>query len=122
MIKEIREEIVILASEVGEVSPRESFPWTPPSTAEQANKPLLLKHLKPCPFCGVVPSVRVCGTNSGYEVWCRKCGIPEVREYWDDFCEAYHKRTKQHHTDIPWTISLAGTMTKIIKRWNTRYP
>ena len=111
---------VITSTMVGKPTKDEDFPWTPTNIAEQANKTLLLKHLKPCPFCGMMPTVRVCGTHSGYEVYCNKCGIPEVREYWDDFCEEYHKRTKQRHTDIPWNIPLAGTMNKIIKRWNQR--
>ncbi len=118
--EEIREDIVILANEVGKVSSHDGFPWTPPSSAEETNIPLLKSHLKRCPFCGTRPSVYIAGTHSGYKIICEECYIPSLVEYWDDFIESYHKRTKQSHTSIPWTIGLAGTMTKLIKRWNTR--
>lgn len=112
--------MITSADMVGKPSKDDAFPWTPTETAEQKNIPLLKNQLMSCPFCGGRPSIRVCGTHSGYKVTCDKCGIPKVTEYWGDFCTAYAKRTKRHNYDIPWNISLAGTMNRIIKRWNQR--
>ncbi len=112
-------QIVITASEVGNYNPKGDFPWAPPNEAIGNNLALLLKHLLPCPFCGAKPVVSEVD-GDGIKVICRKCYIPKVVEYCDHFVEVYHHRTKQPHTKVPWTIELAGTMTKVIRLWNQR--
>ena len=118
------EQKIITASEVGHYDPKGDFPWSPPNEAIENNMVLLSKHLLPCPFCGAVPYASETRDGDGIKVTCHTCYIPKVVEFCNDFVEEYHIRTKQPHTKIPWTIGVAGTMTKVIRLWNQRafYP
>jgi len=81
-----------------------------------------MTDLKPCPFCGVVPTLNSHEECYGtcYELGCDECGIPQISIQMQDLM-TIEERLADGFKDYQFGIEyIKRAEAKAVERWNTR--